>query len=201
MRIKMLASCAKDEGNLTLLDEINEEGMVARQYVLLPGKAIFPLDGMPLLNEETLLTILDVPADKRCMYNVVRAPMGVLYKMMMEDAKGTDIAMMRGLWSIGMNGVTVTPVFDWEESSNVWFVENDLLKVLADERGVELARRTVDGSVMLLAMAGLKTLACFRPTVTHWRKEEAKQLVVAGLEAQRVYERFCDAENSKEADR
>lgn len=194
MRIKELAKCAKDDGTLTLLDEADENGEVVRQYVMLPNRAIYPLDGMPMLNEQTLLTVMDVPKEKHGFYEVDRARMNERLQLMVRDANRADVALKRGQWSIGMNGLTLTPVFRWDNTHDVWFVETELLKVLADERGVELAMRKVDGSTVLVAMVGLVNVACFVPTIAHWRKEEAWQMHVAGQEATRVYDEFCEAE-------
>lgn len=199
MRIKALAACAKDDGLLTLMDEADAEGEIVRQYVMLPGRAIFPLDGMPLLNEQTLLTVMDVPKEKHSCYEVVRAPMNVRAKLMMEDAKATDTDLVRGIWGLAMNGMTITPMFRWDMEGSVWFVETELLKVIADERGVELVLRMVDGSPVVVAMMGLVTIACFAPTSAHWRRDEAKQLMIAGQEAARVFERFCEEEGKHEA--
>ena len=106
MRIKELAKCAKDDGALTLLDEVDEDGEVVRQYVMLPNRAIYPLDGMPMLNEQTLLTVMDVPREKHSLYEVVRSVMPERARLMVEDATRTDTELRRGTWSLGMNGLT-----------------------------------------------------------------------------------------------
>lgn len=196
MRIKELAKCAKDDGALTLLDEVDEDGEVVRQYVMLPNRAIYPLDGMPMLNEQTLLTVMDVPREKHSLYEVVRSVMPERARLMVEDAKLTDTQLRRGTWSLGMNGLTLTPVFRWDMDADVWFVETELLKVLADERGVELAMRKVDGSAVIVAMVGMVTVACFVPTSAHWRKDEAWQMHLAGRAGEKVYHQFCDAEGN-----
>jgi len=201
MRIKALASCAKDDGNLTLLDDITTEGMIARQYVMLPNRAIYPLDGMPLLNEETLLAVMDVPKEKRDAYQVVRAQITERLRLMMEDARNTDCDARRGIWGLAMNGMTLTPVFRWGSNDSVYFVETDLVKVLADYRGLEMAVRVVDGSPVIVVMNGLMTVACLMPTLRHWTKEEARQMHIAGMEAGRMYDRLAMAEANEHAQR
>lgn len=201
MRIKALAACAKDDGLLTLLDEVDEEGEVVRQYVMLRNRAIYPLDGMPLLNEQTLLTVMDVPKEKHSAYQVDRARMSERLKLMVEDCKASDVEMQRGHWGLAMNGLVMTPVFSWNsEDERVWFVETDLLKVLADERGVELYLRKVDGSHVLVAMLGMVTIGCLTPCSAHWHKAGAHQLRLVGQEAAKIYDRFCEAERHEAAE-
>ena len=48
------------EKSVVLLDQYDESGVLQRQYVQ-AGSAVFPLDGLPLLNEDTLIAILDIP--------------------------------------------------------------------------------------------------------------------------------------------
>ena len=116
MRIKALAKAAKEDEFFWLLDEEDEEGEIVRQYVMLPGRAIFPLDGMPIVNEETLLTVMDVPMDKRDEYNVSRIRITNDLKQMVEDARETDVVVERGLMTVGMGGRTMIPIISGEKA-------------------------------------------------------------------------------------
>lgn len=60
MKIKALANYCKQTKSVVLLDQYDESGVLQRQYVQ-AGSAVFPLDGLPLLNEDTLIAILDIP--------------------------------------------------------------------------------------------------------------------------------------------
>ena len=72
MKIKALANYCKQTKSVVLLDQYDESGVLQRQYVQ-AGSAVFPLDGLPLLNEDTLIAILDIPADKCSMRSFICA--------------------------------------------------------------------------------------------------------------------------------
>lgn len=187
MKLKTLASVAKEDRNLTILDEIDSEGLVTRQYVMLPERAIFPLDGLPILKEEQLLTMMDVPREKHDEWIVVRHNITSELQQVVDDAKLTDREAKLGWTGIAMNGVAVRPVFGGEK---VRFVESDLLKVVADERGVELKERRTEYGTVYVMLVGMCNIGCLIPTVAHWSEKCASELAEVGEEARRVWERM-----------
>lgn len=197
MKLKALLSCAKDDEALTLLDEIDEEGMIARQYVMLPGRAVFPLDGMPVMNEGQLMTMMDIPQESQGRWNTTRAQMDARLKLMMLDARSSDIPAHIGWTGIAMNGMTVRPVFGEHWESKVGFVDNDLVKILADKRDLEVKERKIDGSRVYVMLNGMCNVGCLMPTIAHWTKRHAQELAEVAKEAQRVYANW---ENADEAD-
>ena len=96
MKLKELAKCAKEDETFTLLDEFDQEGMLVRQYVYLPERAIFPLDGLPLVNEEQLMTMMDIPKEKQSGWRVGRAQISERLSMMVSDARNTDMPARSG---------------------------------------------------------------------------------------------------------
>lgn len=187
MKLKTLLSCAKVDEALTLLDEVDEEGMIVRQYVMLPGRAVFPLDGMPVMNEGQLMTMMDIPQDKQGGWNTVRAVLDDKVKLMMLDARSSDMPAHIGWTGIAMNGMTVRPVFTDADDSKVGFVDNDLVKVLADKRALNVCERRVDGGRVYVMLEGMCNVGCLLPTVEHWTKKHAQELAEVAREAHRVY--------------
>lgn len=187
MKIKELAKCAREDNTMTILDEFDDEGLLVRQYVMLPERAVFPLDGLPLMNEEQLLTMMDIPKEKQAGWNVGRARIDGRLRMMMEDAMATDTEAHVGWISLVMNGETVSPVFSSEDGSRVGFVENDLLRVLGDMKGLDICERKVDGSRVYVMLNGMLNVGCMLPTSGHWSKRCAKELAAVGVESRRVY--------------
>lgn len=158
MKIKELAKCAREDNTMTILDEFDDEGLLVRQYVMLPERAVFPLDGLPLMNEEQLLTMMDIPKEKQAGWNVGRARIDGRLRMMMEDARATDTEAHVGWISLVMNGETVSPVFSSEGGSRVYVMLNGMLNV-----------------------------GCMLPTSEHWSKRCALELAAVGVEARRVH--------------
>lgn len=187
MKIKELAKCAREDNTMTILDEFDDEGLLVRQYVMLPERAVFPLDGLPLMNEEQLLTMMDIPKEKQAGWNVGRARIDGRLRMMMEDARATDTEAHVGWISLVMNGETVSPVFSSEGGGRVGFVENDLLRVLGDMRGLDICERKVDGSRVYVMLNGMLNVGCMLPTSEHWSKRCALELAAVGVEARRVH--------------
>lgn len=187
MRIKALAQAAKEDEMIWLLDDVNDEGEIVRQFVMLPGRAVFPLDGMPILEKETLLAVMDVPADKRCEYEVARSVMNDALREMVADAKDSDEVVERGLITISMNGKTLLPVISDEKA---YFVGYDLLKVLADMKGLSIAQRVVDKSKVFVVLHGMVNVACLMPETTFWSEKCAEQLMHAGEAAKTVFEKW-----------
>lgn len=186
MKIKALCKCAQEDNNiLYLLDDVDEDGAVLRQYVYLPERALFPLDGMPQLNEETILAVMDVPQEKKCTWNVTRSMMTGRLKMMAEDAKNTDGEAKLSWVGIAMNGMAVRPVF-WEGGGKTAFVDSELLKVVSDHRELELFARKIDGNTVFVMLNGFVNVGCILPTNAHWGKLEAQELHAAGMVAGRV---------------
>ena len=97
-----------------------------------------------------------------------------------------------------MNGMAVSAVFSDENDSKIGFVENGLLKVQSDLKGLEMFERMVDGSRVYVLMNGIMNVGCLTPTKEHWSKWCAKELACVGLEARRVYDAW---ERTGEADR
>lgn len=187
MKLKTLLKCAKEDKSMTLLDEVDEEGMIARQYVMLNGRAVFPLDGMPLMNEAQLMTMMDIPLDEQGGWNTVRAQMDAKLKLMMLDFRSSDIAARIGWTGIAMNGMVVRPVFTDAVHGKIGFVDNELLKVLADKRDLDVYERRIDGSRVYVMMEGMCNVGCLMPTVAHWTEKHAQELAEVAREAQRVY--------------
>ena len=190
MKIKNLTSCAKDDMAFTLLDETDNEGQIVRQYVMLSERAIYPLDGLPIMSEHALMTVMDIPPDRQSCWNVNRAVMNERTKAMMADAKATDVELDMCYIGIAMNGVGVQPVLGRGTNDSVGFVESDLLKVLADYRDLTIAERRVDGSRVYVMLNGMCNVGCLMPTKAQWSKNAARQLARVGGEAARVYARW-----------
>ena len=198
MKIKQLCKCAKDDENtLYLLDEYDEEGEITRQYVNLSGRAMFPLDGMPRLNEETLLYVMDIPKEQHVAWSVVRGTINAEMKDMIADARATDGEEKLGRVGIAMNGYELRIVVS-EGGDRISFVEGELLKVVSDYKGLDIWQRYVGKHRVFVLMNGMKAVGCVTPTNAHWGQDEALELCMAGRVGGRVYN---DWEQMHEAER
>lgn len=193
MKLKALTSCAKDDMKITLLDETNEDGEVLRQYVLLEDRALFPLENLPIMTEQMLMTIMDIPSDRWGCWTTDRAVMSERQSLMMADLQRDD-KMVQASWiGIAANGVPVHPVMTIGSNMELrGFVESELLKVLADSKDLTMAERIVDGKRVFVLINGMLNVGCLYPTKAHWSKQAAKELACVGDDAHHVYEKWED---------
>lgn len=81
----------KDAYNLTLINCYGAGGMIVRQHLSVRGRAIYPMDGLPVMDEDTLLAVLDVPREKWKNCHVLTADAdSTLLTAMMEDNMDSD---------------------------------------------------------------------------------------------------------------
>lgn len=81
----------KNADNLTLINCYGGGDMIVRQHLSVWGRAIYPMDGLPVMDEETLLAVLDVPREKWKDCQVLTADAdSTLLTAMMEDNMDSD---------------------------------------------------------------------------------------------------------------
>lgn len=93
----------KNADNLTLINCYGGGDMIVRQHLSVWGRAIYPMDGLPVMDEETLLAVLDVPREKwkDCQVLTTDAD-STLLTAMMEDNMDSD----RPLEEMGIQLIT-----------------------------------------------------------------------------------------------
>lgn len=80
-------------GSLIIINEL-ADGEIVRQYISVWGQGVYPADGLPTLDEESILALLDVPTDKRKSWTVKSVPMEGMWARILEDnAEGDKEAM------------------------------------------------------------------------------------------------------------
>ena len=109
MKIKALANYCKQTKSVVLLDQYDESGVLQRQYVQ-AGSAVFPLDGLPLLNEDTLIAILDIPADERCDWVVQRTNAQCDLSYVQDNEENDQLSELAGI-TFSANGYDLQPVY------------------------------------------------------------------------------------------
>ena len=109
MKIKALANYCKQTKSVVLLDQYDESGVLQRQYVQ-AGSAVFPLDGLPLLNEDTLIAILDIPADERCDWVVQRTNAQCALSYVQDNEENDHLSELAGI-TFSANGYDLQPVY------------------------------------------------------------------------------------------
>lgn len=109
MKIKALAALCKKEKSITILDETDENGQVTRQWICC-GTAVYPLDGMPEVTEDTILSVFDVPQSDRRLYSVGRGPVNNMSRYL-ADNEDADREATMGSMTIGVGGDVIKPIY------------------------------------------------------------------------------------------
>lgn len=178
MKIKELAAMAGNCRKMTLFNT-RVGGEIVRQHLSLNGTAIFPLDGMQPISEETLLTIADVNTEAREHFEVTQCNLGGRVFEMVEDQKPDDVMAKLGRLTIKtkyLELVTVEP----ETGGGILFLPVKLLKPIKDREQPGFVIRTIgeegDEQRVIIALEGWKNVGVFAPADLWASHDEAVEL-------------------------
>lgn len=159
MKITRLAALAKEHKSITLINT-EAEGQIIRQHARI-GNGVYPLDGFPLVDGEQLLTMLDVPLEKRMEYSVYIRDMWEGMQAVAADNHASDReasvieAEVSVPWADMLSAYT---------QSGMVFINADYRKVIEKEKSVTWWSRTLQsGSVILVAKKGYQAIAAIMP--------------------------------------
>lgn len=174
MKIKSIAAICKKSKRVVLYSKRNIEGDIVQQYIS-DGSAVYPVSGLPALNEESILTIFDIPEKQREDWFVKDAdiPDGINF----EDMDSSEQIIERAGLSIVYAGKTLKPL---QTRHGLIFMESRYLAPISDVLDVmELYERaTPGGEPYIVAKAGFLLQAVIMPIV-HGVQELARQCAAA----------------------
>ena len=158
MKIKSIATICKKNKQVVLFNRYSDSGTIS-QYIG-DGSAVYPISGLPELDEESILTIFDVP-EKQCEDWLVRyrdIPEGISF----EDTDATEKIIEQGNLSIVYSGKTLKPL---QTRRGLVFIESRYLSPVSDVLDVlELYERvTPFGAPYIVAKAGFLLQAVIMP--------------------------------------
>lgn len=157
MKIKKIAQiCA---GQKTIYVHNQEcKGDLVRQWVG-DGSAMYPLDGLPYMDDEALLALMDVPIDKRDKWTVRDVGLGSLVSLDDIDPDEVDILP----YDLTVNtGRTLMP-FDGGARGTLWIQQ----RYLAPTDDIDIvryyARPTTGGGRVIAVKSGLVLMSIILP--------------------------------------
>ena len=157
MKIKKIAQiCA---GQKTIYVHNQEcKGDLVRQWVG-DGSAMYPLDGLPYMDDEALLALMDVPIDKRDKWTVRDVGLGSLVSLDDIDPDEVDILP----YDLTVNtGRTLMP-FDGGARGTLWIQQ----RYLAPTDDIDIvryyARPTTGGGRVIAVKSGLVLMGIILP--------------------------------------
>ncbi len=154
MILKKIAKLCRKSRHIVLCDE--ERG--GTQW-LGDGAAMYPLHGMPELDEETVFLVLDIPEEKRGEFKVEHKLLPSPYCY--EDSMDGERMILDSEVAIKLEGSWIAPA---RTSLGLWFYNPAYLEPLADLDGVELwERETEYGQIYLAAKSGMFLVGLIMP--------------------------------------
>lgn len=159
MKLKKVAAlCAKNE-RFYLTDEVGEDGELIRQW-LGDGTALYPLSGLPVLDEDNLCAMFDIPEKKRekCFFNRGTMPEW----MNTRDCVACEWALKDEWPKVAHNGYVLKPL---STHDGISFIQTDYLSPLDDMADyLQLYERTNDaGQPYIVAKNGMRIAAVIMP--------------------------------------
>lgn len=186
MKLKALGTLAKRTKRVDLIDHTNEDGEITRQFIHTRGAA-YPLDGLPLLNENTVLTLLDVPTDERDFWTVTRM-VDTSLREALEDNAPEDEPEERMGFALSAGGLEVLPV---ESEGGMMALGVETLAPIRDtERQNQYYRRELrNGGAVTVVKCGLKSVATLWPCVGWVDEYTRDKLTKTALHAGRLWDK------------
>lgn len=161
MKLKKVAAICSRQGVFRLCDEVREGGEV-RQW-LGDGVALYPLDGLPLLDDDNLCTMFGITEKKRkkCSFRRVEVP----EYLCLDDWEQGERCLHDDWPTVEYNGFVVKPLSTRE---GIVFIQNAYLAQLEDMADyLQLfERRTASGRTYIVAKNGLEITAVIMPMDT-----------------------------------
>lgn len=125
MKIKSIAAICKKNKQVVLFNRYSDSGTIS-QYIG-DGSAVYPISGLPELDEESILTIFDVPEKQRedWLVRYRDIPEGISF----EDTDATEKIIEQGNLSIVYSGKTLKPL---QTRRGLVFIESRYLSPVSD---------------------------------------------------------------------
>lgn len=159
MKIKSIAQICKKNKTVHLCDH-SEDGQDNASQWIGDGHALYPISGLPYLDEENVYTIFDVPEKQRDGWYFKHTPMpeGICF----DDTAHGEQMIESGNLSIVYAGRTLKPL---RTRRGLVFIESRYITPLVDVLGVmELyERETPSGRTYIATKAGFLLLAVIMP--------------------------------------
>ena len=194
MRIKRIAALCSRAGIFQLLNKIDGEGVVSQW--LGDGNALYPLNGIPMLDKDSLCAMFDIPEKKR-------EKLIIQYEDMPEaidtaDSDPLEILLEEKEMTIGYEGRQMIPL---QTKDGVLFIGEQYLEPLADEMDLLslYERKTPKGAPYVAVKAGMMLRGIIIPYNVVTDKKFIKRLELLLNDSKRELARIV-ANASAEAD-
>lgn len=128
-----------------------------RQWALVGYGNLYPLDGLPWLDKDKLLTMMDVPMDERENWVIIEKEMSQRLEEFASDAAESDTEAEAGPVDISFDGEDYRPVYT---RRGLVLVPADSFGPASDRRKTyQLYAREVQGEIVIIVKNGFQNIA------------------------------------------
>ena len=161
MKLSKLGALIKDQKGAVVLDTVDNDGQIIRQHIMLYG-AMYPLDGYPQLDKDILMTILDVPKEKRADYWYREEVHTEHTKRWAEDNPSINRDTPASLCGIRIE-LPLRTLIAVNTHHGLVFIDAEYKKPISDEIEVEYWCRQMKTGYVIVAKKGYQTIATIAP--------------------------------------
>lgn len=130
-----------------------------RQWIQVAGN-IYPVDGLPMLDKEKMLTMMDVPKDEWEDWNIKVHPISEHLRNFTADNLPNDTQAERLRADVVINGDMLTPVYT---DCGLILIPTDALKPVSDSaKTYTLHARSVSGETWVVVKNGFELITTIR---------------------------------------
>lgn len=159
MRLKKLAALCGKSKTVIIKSRITPDGV--DQYIS-DGRNLYSAAALPLLDEETVLNVLDVPGPKQDQWSVQKYDWDPTDDEYISDYQPGDQPLKAGTVSIADgHGSAMLPLFTKERK--VLWIEFDAIEPIRDAMYEFWMRTPRDGSPFVVVKAGMFAIAAIMP--------------------------------------
>ena len=162
MKIKAVARLVSETHTFSLLEDDE------RQHLAVGG-AFYPLDGLPTMDGDTILAVLDVPVGDRVLYQVQCQP-ALSYRPLLADNEDSDQLAQLTDMLVSVNGETVRPLYS--PLGMVCIREAERKPISDSAKTATYFVRQVGNSPVVIVKNGFQRIASLYPT-TVWAQDNA----------------------------
>lgn len=185
MKIARLAALIKEYKSATVLNTTVDEKII-RQHLVVSG-AMYPLDGWPAVDSEQLMTIFDVPEDKRDEYAFRQCEHTLHTDLMRIDNGESDTPASMMSVMLNTREGNLIPFYTHH---GVVFINEKYRKVIQDIKTVDWWLRELPyGGKVIIAKNGFQNVACICVEQYCFGEDEAEDLRDISNEATTLCER------------
>lgn len=162
MKIKAVARLVSETHTFALLEDTE------RQHIAIAG-AIYPLDGLPTMDGDTILAVLDVPVGDRVLYQVQCQPALSFRHLLADNEESDQLAQLTDML-VSVNGETVRPLY--APLGLVCIREAERKPISDSAKTATYFVRQVGNTPVVVVKNGFQRIASLYPT-TAWAQDNA----------------------------